>query len=449
MTITLYQFSKRNNSTVIPTDKTTQVSAEFVYKDATDLHNPSILLTGVAPVYNYALINNIYFYVTDWMIERNDLMRVQLQIDVLATYRSDIFSTTAYIKYSSSRFNSSIPDERIVWDGVFKGARQVTNMPVFSDTGCFAIQCLGKKANTYSGSTTTYIMSNEQAGALIQEIVYTDDLHTELRKYLANPIDGLISIKWLPFNFGLITSGLTIELVSVGSYTLNNTRGWPLTNGRYVETVGVPIPWIYHDWRDLPPYTTATLNLPGYGQTELNLNDFYGSTVLQVRSFIDLGTADIVYSITRSTESIESFTLKTNVGVDIPIGSTSLPIGSILSSAGTAIAGAIGGNLPIALGGIANLALAGNTRNVSSGGGLGGKASIFANSEAVLTLYSKTNVESPSDLRSLYGAPNCTVSRIGSLSGYCQTTGASVSTTAFAGETATINSTLDSGFYIE
>ena len=118
MIVTLHKFSKRQNSTALPPANTGK-NFSCQLKDETSFINPVLkfdpttLVTGVfsPSAYNYAEINywQRFYYITDWKYI-NGVWEAYLTVDVLASFRSEIGNTTAYIIRSANSYNGDIID---------------------------------------------------------------------------------------------------------------------------------------------------------------------------------------------------------------------------------------------------------------------------------------------------------------------------------------------------
>ena len=111
--ILLYQFRKRHNSTKLPDTQSTEVLGEL---------KQDFTLTGLSirfqfsdpsdvPGYNYAYIPSLsrYYFITDWYYTRG-FWNAALAVDVLASNRDDILSSTQYVARSTSNFDSALID---------------------------------------------------------------------------------------------------------------------------------------------------------------------------------------------------------------------------------------------------------------------------------------------------------------------------------------------------
>ena len=121
MNIDLYLgFTKRKNSTKTPS--TTPTTVACTLKDPMSFHNPSVIVKGLTTTaYNYAGINIStatfttygWYYITDiTQISLNE-WQIDMVEDELATNKTNIGATKAYIAYSSTYTDRFLPDTRI------------------------------------------------------------------------------------------------------------------------------------------------------------------------------------------------------------------------------------------------------------------------------------------------------------------------------------------------
>ena len=113
--VSFWTFSKKERSTAQPSGQGSVYSCNA--NEPLDLLAPVISLklalnTASPPtVYNYARIANFsrYYWVTGWEI-RDGLWWASLRVDVLASWKSQIGSSSLYVYRSSYAFNGKIPD---------------------------------------------------------------------------------------------------------------------------------------------------------------------------------------------------------------------------------------------------------------------------------------------------------------------------------------------------
>ena len=109
--IYFYNFTKRLNSTAVPTG--TGVKFECSFKENTSILTPTLKLRlSSKPDYNYFKFDNRFYWITDIISLNNNLWQITGRVDVLATFRSHIQNTTAFVLYDSTA-NTQLPDTRL------------------------------------------------------------------------------------------------------------------------------------------------------------------------------------------------------------------------------------------------------------------------------------------------------------------------------------------------
>ena len=113
--IELYQCNKKPNSTKRPTNN---VGDPFhivsgIILDGTSITNPVVTIEQTSQYdvrdYNYARIPvfNRYYFITNITTDKN-LWILTMAVDVLATYRDDIRSSSQYVLRSASQSDDNI-----------------------------------------------------------------------------------------------------------------------------------------------------------------------------------------------------------------------------------------------------------------------------------------------------------------------------------------------------
>ena len=114
------QFSKRVNSTKTPTAEELAGGVKLenvVLKESTNIDNPTLIIDGTSQnlyAYNYIYIHEWgrYYFIDTCDLRHNSIFTVKCSLDDLATYKTQILGTTAYVIYSSSDYNIWIRDDR-------------------------------------------------------------------------------------------------------------------------------------------------------------------------------------------------------------------------------------------------------------------------------------------------------------------------------------------------
>ena len=110
ISVNFYQFNKKENSTTRPAGS--GISYACVLKDRCTIENPEIEL-NVKPNqwYNYCYIPDFqrYYFVSNWNYFRG-IWTATLKVDTLASYKTEIGSTTKYILRSASEYDKEVKD---------------------------------------------------------------------------------------------------------------------------------------------------------------------------------------------------------------------------------------------------------------------------------------------------------------------------------------------------
>lgn len=141
MTITLYKSTAENNRI----DKTSFITQVASYtgtlREQTNILHPSVLIEQTAlPVFNYAYIPDFgrYYFVRGIESYRNNLWRVDLDVDVLMTYRVAIDTVPLIVKRNEYTYNPYLVDNLV----------PVTKTPIITVTE-ISNSVLSKEESTY------------------------------------------------------------------------------------------------------------------------------------------------------------------------------------------------------------------------------------------------------------------------------------------------------------
>ena len=437
MLVTFYQFSKTMNSTAQPSGGT---EIDVVLKVPTDIYNPTFQISGHdMTAFTYAKWGNRYYYITNVSYVTNDIQSVSLSIDPLATWKSQIQSTIAFVSYASSAFNDEIPDIRLSTD--MDATIQSNRASILNEDGCYFVSFIGTNSNTHlviqSSGDFNILTSKLMEKDLFQSIL--EDLSDYLSKKLNSVSECIIEAHYLPFTPDL---GGSMTILLGGGYNTGVTGH--ATDHNTSDSVSINIPWQYSDFRNRSQYTSLILYLPGYGSVNLNPDDFIGKTSINIDIAFDPYNGGLTYKI----EDIAKFDC--NVSVPIQVGTSSgISVSGLASNVvNTAVGASLGGSTAL-VGGIFNTVVSSKERNYGSVGSNSGSNSYDIEKQIVLTsICHNTNVE-PSSMASNYGRPLNAVRSLSGLSGYVQCANASVNCNAPDNLKEQINSYLNGGVYIE
>lgn len=434
--LTFRNFSKRSNSTKIPSDAD-GVSKSVVLKDGTSKYNPVFTLNSNDDSITYVKAFGLYYFVNDIVHVRQNVLEVHCSIDVMASYRSQILNSTAYVIFSSSNYNSNIIDTRLS-----SNKNSIVN---YSTLSLFTVATNYIVNYVSSNGSSIVFSSKEQFEKLITAINNTDFLDS----ILANPTDY----------FSKLYNSVTDCIKSVFSVPISIEKGAvkePVLGRDYIVNAtgnavpdltswsgSITIPWNFRDFRNRSQFTSLILYLPGYGMIELNADDYNGKTSISISASLSNLSGDLIYFVGNTS------VCKCNIA-------TPIQIGNISSNGVSAISSAVASGLNYASGNEFGAIMSGfnavtslMSRSVGSVGINGGFSSFAIEPKIVLYAISHdTNVE-PDNLGLTAGRPLNEQVSLSSLYGYCQTVNANVSAPTSEENINRINSNMNGGFFIE
>lgn len=448
--LTLYNFSKRVNSTKRPSGG---LAVSALLKDDVSIWRPIFEFElENADTYNYLKWGTRYYYINDVTYVSNDRVLVTCTIDVLATFKEAIMSTTAYVEYSASSYDDSIVDTRFSTVDTasyeYSTANLITNASSAGSGGMYII--------TYNSSQPTIgatgcVWATQVTAQNIAKILSTTEFIDWLdnaSKQLNGAYDALTSMKYVPITF---MGGQGVANVVLAGYDTGISGIIPSYTQNY--SVNLSIPWQFSDFRNLSPFTSLLLWLPAYGYAEINPADLIGQTSVTINLVVDGLSGEGTYTV----GSIGRYTA--NFATDVPIGTTHTDLLSTISSIGGAVLGGLaGGGIGVALtgGSLINGVINANQRIVGNSGSLGSYSSAIVKPDflsswghvGMVSICHDTNQE-PTSLASVQGLNCRKVLNLGSLTGYVQTVNASVAANAPSDIINDINDYLNGGIYIE
>ena len=458
-------FSKRKNSTKQPLDAQA-IEVDIHLKDNCSIINPVIETTSLPINANYFYIDDFkrYYFLDNTERTSNTIKNMAAEVDVLATYKSQIGSTSAMIAYSSTGWDQWKIDSRLPVK-VTKTLDDNSNSPAaFDYSGTFILTVVNDQSNT--GMTAQYAITASSLRAMAVDLFNNSGLITELKEYLAAAWDSIVCCKWIPFS----TSDAPGSLVQVKLGKSNvNANGYLLSNPCYKSyPCTISIPWTYTDFRKASPFTSLAAWLPGYGLIELNPSDLVGLSSIKFDFRVDWSCGDVCCQIKDPVDGTVFQSIEYNVAVDVPLSNYTIDVAGIVSNTTSLVGGAVGtmasapmavatGNVAQLASGFSNLAangvnsiLAANKREVSFKGGIGGRATISEGLDVVIYSFSQ-DTEDPNDVNYIakIGRPVGVVGTISSHSGYVQCDGASCDMPGTAIEKDRVNAYLNSGFFYE
>lgn len=462
MNITLYNFSKRKNSTKRPSGGR---SVNAVLKENTSVDSPTFILKSNDFNINYVAAFGNYYWVTDVTSTANNLIEVSCKLDVLATFKDNILSSSLFVERSSSAYDTKLVDPYVSIKNEEVSEAVSVNTTMFDSLGTFVVSVLND-IGSGAGYTTYYALSIWAMQSLahycnqnLGDVQGIEDLLQWVQATFLKTSDAVVNCIWLPVSLGtsLVGGNMSLgETLKIGKDEIAGVTGNRFT-GTVVRTTQyiADVPYTYSDFRKGNPYTKAFVYLPFYGMYQFNPLDF--PDTIKIRYDVDIATGDTtVYLINKG--SIPVSTINFNMGVTCPVGKVGNEAGGAIASTFGAIAGTVGafaatGAKAIASGvGAAASAINGVTAaaaiSPSVRGSQAGRSMVASGMNIIVETISHLTTD-PANLTAIVGRPLMQYRTLSGLSGYVKTSEASVNVSANDSERSEINSLLDAGVYIE
>lgn len=468
MKVRFYSFKKRTNSTAQPLGEL-YTEKDCVLKEPTSEHDPVIEIAGaINPTWNYCYIADWgkYYFIRDAVSVAHNLSRYICTEDILATYKSDILSTSQYVAFSSDSgvYDKYKVDSRVIASSI----RTVTNISqsisFLSNSGTYIITVLNDTTPTQcQGIGVSYALNASGMAALRNALVDPSVLQTIGQLIGGKPLESIFGCIWVPFAIDVTDAnspyGTHITDMSVGK-TLLSVGNAIRIDGYVTASEGISLTLtgvLRDDFRRSEPYTSAILHLPGVGCVDVSLSDWVTAQQIQITAIFEIVTGNTIY-ILRDPNGYVIQTASCCLAAQCPLGqfTTNLQgavqsVGGMVASAALFTAGSIG-YVPA----MAGLITAGSSAVLSSAkhspsisGHVGGRTSSTIKSVELTIFEIQTEDPDNAGYIALKGRPVGKVVNMNSITGYCACADASVEAAASGIELEEINNFLNNGFFIE
>ena len=476
MNVRLGSFAKKKNSTAVPSGGlVTTITGAL--RDGCSVERPIIGFAGdrmTSPVrYNYAFVVEFarYYFIQDWEWYKG-LWFAHMEVDPMATYKTQIGTSNCYVLRASSEWDGKITDELYPAIGYKKASRYQFDSPLAPNGGDFSegiyiVGIIGKDGSagavSYYGFNPAFFKDLRNQLLSGTNYIGVTEITDNLMKALTNPYQYIVSAVWFPFD---VTTSAANN-VKLGWWELNALAGTvsSLTVDYDVDETCefelqdiAPKPFMYSS-----PYATYTCFLPPFGEIELDPqiiaehinidseDSSYSTLSLDFRITVDLVTGNGYVYVTCSGVIVGFREGK--VGVPVQLGQVS-----------SNISGAIGGTVQSVISGIATASKMGNAAGIAIAG-LGAITSatsnIFPKTQTVglnagLAVYEIspyvqiTMLDIVEENIQENGRPLCKTRTISSLPGYIKTMNSDIVITgATDSEQEQIRGIMNGGFFYE
>ena len=438
MTAEFFNFSKKNNSTATPAEN--GVEKAVYLKDSVSLATPIITLNAkYAEIaeFNYCSTLNAFYFVSDKVNVSNDIWQLNLEIDLLGTYKKDILSSEFFVEYAEVGYNTLVNDARFVaLENSEKNISEISLANMDLQNGNFILTVVNN-ANiaNMGGFTTAYAISPTQLAKFAEDFINKGNLWEAFEDKFNNPYEAVISCYWLPFSLAVYPS--STHAVKVGNIEFNAVAQYAV-NPTYTYTSELPIKWKYSDFRRR--WEKISLFLPCVGLVDLPVDKLLSSNSVYVKITYDLLIGKISYIISRDYALGDSDgiigTYSGDSGAEIAIaqtrGKTDLP--SLIFSALSSIVGAFTGDKKGAV-------------DYSTRGSIGGRSSYYAFKKMQLIVTSPST--QTNGIENVIGRAVMQKRNMAEMSGYVKTNNASIKANCSNLYRDRINTLLDGGIFIE
>ena len=470
MQIALYSFSKRKNSTKVPAGAGTAVNCTL--KEATSVMNPHFIVSSNPHGYNYLKWGTDYYFIADVVYVHNGVWEITCDMDVLATFASQIKTTTAFIEYADS-YDARIYDPRLAKKINATETSTQELVPYINSVGYCVLNVIGE------GSSGTYSITYASAQALMNQVSSWYNLWSnnfswsqpgEAIKNIGNVLatgnvaDTIKSLIWVPANQ---PSGGSMTTIHCGLYE-SGISGAPfnidtMDTGSFSLTIPHPSNVMLRSSNTCE----YSLYYPFIGNITLSPDILADETTLNIAYSLANATGELVIAITTGSGKYIG-TYGATMSCSLPIGSSGIQprtlatalmvAGAGTMAAGSGLAAAAGTKAGItasaagaasiktlAATGAGLVALQGTTSTV---GGVGSCASVGLSPYAKLTCSYWNVSDVGSNLTSYIGNPYYKVDQIGN-HGYVQCSGASLNVSGMSEQIDRVNAFLGAGIYVE
>lgn len=467
-TVNFYSFTKKSNSTAVPSGTGTSYSC--VLKSGSGILHPRITINmGLSTdpsIYNYAYIASYgrYYKIKEWTFEKG-LWTADMDVDVLATYKSTIGAASLYVLRSSADKDGTIIDNLYpTKTGCSYDTSAVTRPWVAAGGGCYVLGMISN--DPQFGSLNYYIVSGSGFATLIDKLLDTQtledngftlaDCSLELQKSLIDPLQYVKSAVYIPIAYsnmpGTGASGIEVfgwQAISVGCKKLNNAVPYITISSQTITLKEHPDTTARGAYVNSAPYTKMQLCFPPFGVFDLDTSLTAGATSITINCYLDVPTGKGILEVICNSNNLVK--VEAQVGVPIQLaqvtrdylGAAMNLSSGIAGTIGSVLTGNVAGAIQSATSGIGNSIQALMPRAQSIGGG-GSFAQLFTNTRLEYQWFRPVDDDNTHN-----GRPLCQVKTPASLGGYMLIQDGDVAIDGTAAEADEIRMLLQSGFYYE
>ena len=232
LTVTLYKFAKRRNSTKQPANTDAHKDLSALMKSPSSVITPVITVKDSPIGYNYVYISDFsrYYFINDISYSLGE-WTLYLTCDALASFKTTLGGLSAYVLRSASNKNGYIKDHDYPLTGSHTKYTQSWAPFSISSNGYYYLTLV----SPITGQNPVRLNQNEMDQLMGELMAYGNDPNnwtsTEqaLMNQAFNPIQYINNVYWTPISFTSHTGGSNLK---IGNYTTNVP--WSYIADRYV-----------------------------------------------------------------------------------------------------------------------------------------------------------------------------------------------------------------------
>lgn len=446
--VTLYAFSKKENSTAVPSGGDEMTCTLL---DRCSMHNPVLEIRfddQTAPAYNYVYIPSFsrYYFIQEWEYVRG-LWLAHCNVDVLASFKTEIGSSSQYVTRSASSFNGYIPDTLYPCTADWSGSITQIKAPDSAmtwNTGTYILTTTGEECKTYFMTPAQFdVLCDDLFVTILNDSSIWDNIADGIKNSIYKPLQYISSLLWVP---GTWSAGTAVTIFLGG---LPVTAKGAVLSSTFVsqsyQNITVPkhsLAATRGQYMNLEPFMVYSLITP-MGTFKLNNLKLIGNSTINVSIAVDPRTGEGNLVVTSgSQELINTYSQYATPVPIIQSGTNVLgAIGQTVASVSQALVGEWVGAASSAIGSAAS-ALSPTVSNASS---------IGSSIQHLNGIYLHTMELTPADDDNTNrGRPLMEVRQISTLSGYIKVENAEIAISdATASEQTQIQNYMEGGFYYE
>lgn len=494
--VDFWRFAKRENSTKQPT-ATAAASYSCLLKTGSGVVSPSLEIATSDNVsqWNYAHIPAFgrYYWVQEWTWNNGQWI-AHLECDVLASYKTQIGSSTQYVERAAAEYDGLIVDTLFPTKTgpetrTLVMETEVSTGPTLANSytsGCYIVGIINNDTSAQIGGVSYYQMTYSQLAllkqVLLSDIDYMFDSTTPASEKMkskteVNPFQYIVSCKWMAINFendnpvrnniplGWWNVGITGKNVKISDTVTPYIYAFNLSqpNGQHPQAAS------RGKFLNCSPYTKYTCNFAPFGVFNIPSETFADQKYIQMLMWVDVLTGAAALRI--NTASFDPSNIKDarniyaasgSIAVDVQLSqiiynpqSSSVPIISTIGKIGMGIVGTLNSIIPGNKGSkqesMTFLRSIGNAAglNEPTGSVVGNMGSIAPFKDAPTPLISTSCMLLVDDDNQSVGKPLCKNKQISSLTGYIACAHVEIELPATDREAENVINYMEGGFFYE